>query len=132
MHIQKLTYVDFNGQERTEDFHFHLSLPEVARIEAEIGKPIPEYAKELSDGSDMPRLLAFIERVMLTSYGKKTEDGKSFYKSPELQKEFEYSNAYAELFEMMLTNPEMAQKFGEKVADNGKKRKVQSEHPASN
>ena len=123
MFKQEITYTDFNGVELKEDFYFHLNLPEVTRIEAEVGKPLSVYAKELSEGEDLVKLLNFLERIVLNSYGKKTADGKSFYKSPELRKEFEHSNAYAELFEQLLTNPELAQKFGESVADSGKKRK---------
>ena len=120
-----ITYTDFNGLQRTEPFYFHLSLPETARIEAEIGAPIEEYAKELAGSKDLKKLLDFLEKLILNSYGKKTADGKSFYKSEEIRKEFEYSQAYAELFEQLLTNPELARKFGTGVADNGKARKNQ-------
>lgn len=125
MFKQNVTYTDFNGVERKEDFYFHLSLPEVTRIEAEIGKPIEEHTKELTDRRDMKSLLSFLEMIILNSYGRKTTDGKSFHKSKELREEFEYSQAYAEFFEMLLTKPELAQKFGSSVADNGKAKKNQ-------
>ena len=115
-----ITYTDFNNTERTEDFYFHLSLPEVTRLEAEIGKPLNTYAQEVAANQNMQELLGFIERIVLSSYGRKSSDGKSFIKTPELRQEFEYSQAYAELFEQLLTNPELARKFGESVADNGK------------
>lgn len=123
MFKHNVKYTDFNGNERTEDLYFHLSLPEVTRLEAEIGKPLTEYTKELADNMDMKKLLDFLERILLQSYGRKTSDGKSFYKSKELREEFEYSQAYAEVFEQMLTNPELARKFGESVADDGKDRR---------
>jgi hypothetical protein len=116
-------YTDFNGNERKEDLYFHLSLPEVTRLEAEIGKPIEEHVKELNDNQNLKDLLNFIENILLNSYGKKTSDGKSFHKSKELRNEFEYSQAYAEVFEQMFTNPELARRFGMGVADNGKARK---------
>lgn len=125
MFKHNITYTDFNGVERKEDFYFHLSLPEVTRIEAEIGKPLQEYTQELSKNKDVNTIIKFLERIILNSYGEKTSDGKSFYKSEELRKNFEYSQAYAELFEQLLTNPELAQRFGEGVADNGKAKKNQ-------
>jgi len=125
MFKHNIAYTDFNGVERKEDFYFHLSLPEVTRIEAEIGKPLSEYTQELADGQDVKKLLDFLEKIILNSYGKKTSDGKSFYKSQELRAEFEYSQAYAELFEQVITNPDLARKFGESVADNGKAKKNQ-------
>lgn len=125
MFTHKITYVDFNGTERVEDFYFHLSLPEVTRLEAEIGKNLSEYAKEVAANQDLKQLLDFIEKLVLSSYGKKSPDGKSFLKSDDIRKEFEYSQAYAELFEEMLTSPELAKKFGESVADNGRAKKNQ-------
>lgn len=120
MHKQTINYVDFNGVERQEDFYFHLSLPEVTRIEAEIGMPIPEYTEQLTNNKNLNELLKFLERVILSSYGQKTQDGRSFHKTTALREEFENSQAYAELFEVLLTDPEVARKFGEGVTNSGK------------
>ncbi len=125
MFKHNITYVDFNGNERKEDLYFHLSLPEVTRLQAEIGTDIETHVKDLISNQDMNQLLAFLERILLNSYGQKTSDGKSFHKSKAIRDEFEYSQAYAEIFEQFMTNPELAKKFGEKVADNGKARKNQ-------
>jgi hypothetical protein len=122
MFKQNIEYVDFNGNERKEDFYFHLSTPEVIRLEAEIGEPIDVHTKRLSAEMNLAALLAFMEKMILNAYGKKTTDGKSFHKSKELREEFENSQAYAEFFEMLIKNPELAQRFGSSVADNGKKK----------
>lgn len=118
-------YNDFNGNPRKEDLYFHLSLPEVTRLEAEIGKPLDQYIKEITDNKDMKTLLDFLEKMILNSYGQKTLDGKSFHKSKDIRDAFEYSQAYAEVFEQLLTNTELAKKFGEGVSDNGKAKKNQ-------
>lgn len=116
-------YIDFNGNERNEDLYFHLSVPEVTRLEAEVGKPLQEHIKELTDNQNMKQLLDFLEKIILSSYGQKTSDGKSFIKNKGLREQFEYSPAYAEVFEQFILNPELARKFGESVADNGKAKK---------
>lgn len=120
---QPIIYTDFNGDERKEDFYFHLSLPEITRIELEFGMSLSDYAERLSERKDSKAMIGFLERVILMSYGRKTADGRSFHKSKELREEFEHSQAYAELFEKLLTDPELARKFGEGIADNGKARK---------
>lgn len=120
---QNIKYTDFNGIEREEDYYFHLSLPELTRIEAEVGKSLADYTKELANRKDPMEMISFLERMILSSYGRKTPDGKSFHKSKELREEFEHSQAYAEFFEQLLTDPNLAQKFGEGVADNGKSSK---------
>lgn len=118
-------YTDFNGVDRKEDLLFHLSLPEVTRLEAEIGESLEVHTKNLVDNQDMKQLLDFLERILLSSYGRKTSDGKSFLKNKNLREEFEYSQAYAEVFEQLLTVPDLARKFGQGVADNGKSKKNQ-------
>ena len=119
-----INYTDFNGVEREEDFYFHLSTPEVTRLHAEIGGEIEEHTKLLIARNDVDALLQFLEKLVLTAYGQKTVDGRSFEKSPELRRQFEYSNAYAELFETMLTDKDFAIKFGESVVDRPKSSKA--------
>lgn len=122
MFKQQITYTDFNGEERTEDFYFHLSTPEVTRLEAKAGKPLSEVAKELSESNDTEGLIQFFEEVVLMAYGIKSADGKTFKKGKEVKESFEYSQAYAEFFEMLLTDPELAKKFGEGVVAGSKKK----------
>lgn len=125
MFKHSVEYVDFNGSDRKEDLYFHLSLPEVTRLEAEIGMGLEDYIKGLTTNQELNTLLAFLERMLLSSYGQKTSDGKSFIKSQVIREAFEYSQAYAEIFEQVLSNPDLARKFGENVADNGKSKKNQ-------
>lgn len=118
-----INYTDFNGTERKEDFYFHLSLPEVTRIEARIGNSIAEHTKLLVSQNSVKDLLDFLEEIVLTSYGKKSSDGTTFEKTDAIRQKFEHSQAYAEMFEELLTNKEFSTKFGEAVADNGKGKK---------
>lgn len=124
MFRKTIKYTDFNGTERTEDFYFHISVQEVARLEAKFkGMSIETYAKTLAANQDMEEMVKFMEELVLSSYGKKSEDGRSFMKSPKLREEFEYSQAYAELFEELLSVPEMAEKFASGIATQTKQLK---------
>lgn len=125
MFKHNIKYTDFNGNEQQEDFYFHLSLPEVVRLEAEFGGSISNYASKVVESEDYTSIINFLERIILTSYGIKSPDGRSFQKSEDVRKAFEHSQAYAELFETLLTNPELARKFGESIADTGKQKKNQ-------
>lgn len=127
MFKHNIEYVDFNGNDRNEDFYFHLSSPEVIRLEAKLGAPIQDYIGNLREQQDLSSLIAFLEDIILTAYGRKTSDGKSFIKNQELRVEFEYSQAYAELFEEMVSNPTLAQKFGEGVSASAKHRRKKNE-----
>ena len=118
---KEISYVDFNGETRKEDFYFHMSLPEFARLEAKNkGIPIDQFTKNLAKDQDLEKLIQFIEDIVLGSYGKKSEDGKRFLKTEAIREEFEFSQAYAELFEELLTSPELAEKFAAGVATQTK------------
>ena len=123
MFKHNIEYVDFNGNERKEEFYFHLSTPEVLRLEAKMGASIEEYTQAIAEQQNLSELLDFLEEIVLSSYGRKTTDGKSFIKNQELRTEFEYSQAYAELFEELIMDHELAAKFGEGVAETAKNRK---------
>lgn len=106
-----ITYTDMDGNEITEAFYFHLFSPEIVRIEASYGLDIKEYVKRLQVDGDLKGMVDFFEKIVLTAYGKRTNAGKSFVKDPAITKEFEYSQAYAELFEELLTDNSAAQNF---------------------
>lgn len=117
-----VTYTDFNGDDVTEDLYFHLSVPEIAKLEAKFGKELVTYAKELAKKEDANGMLAFLEDMVLGAYGVKSKDGRSFQKDPELRKEFEHSQAYAELFTQLILDQEFGQKFGEGLVSGAKKK----------
>ena len=110
---KKVTYLDFNDQEVTEEFYFNLTKVEVTKIIAKIGCDIDVYAEKLAKEEDYEGIIDFTEMLILTSYGVKSEDGKRFVKSKEARENFEYSAAYAELFEQLMSDPEQSKAFGQ-------------------
>lgn len=115
-----IAYVNFDGEDRTEDFFFHLSTPEITRLQIKLKGDIGAHAKKLQQTGDMDGMIEFIENLMLSSYGEKTADGKSFIKTKDVREKFEYSQAYAELFEELLTSPQKAQAFGQGLIEGAK------------
>ena len=83
---KSITYTDFNGQERKEDFYFHMSLVERTRLDAKLnGTPLDTYAKSLAINQNVDEMVKFIEMIILDSYGIKSADGKTFIKSKEIR-----------------------------------------------
>ena len=128
MFKKTIKYTDFNGTSREEDYYFHMSVPEVARMEAKLGgMSLPDYAKQLQADQDADLIIQFMENIILTAYGKKSSDGKNFLKGPKIREEFEYSQAYAELFEELILSEEKAGAFAEGVAMQTRKMKATGE-----
>lgn len=93
-----ITYTDFNDQERTETFYFNLSKVELVKLEVEFKEGFAAMMQRIIEEKDHKELVSKFQRIILMAYGKKSEDGKRFEKSPEISAEFEHHAAYDALF----------------------------------
>lgn len=106
-----ITYTDYNGTERTEDFYFNLSKAELAEMELEIPGGMTEMLKRITAAQDTPSLVKIFKDLILRSYGVKSDDGKRFIKSQQLRDEFSQTEAYSELFMALSTDANAASEF---------------------
>lgn len=96
-----ITCEDFDGNQYTEDYYFHLNKTELAELNLGKKDGFYSYAKQLvKDDTDHSReeILKIYRDLILKSYGKKSADGKRFIKSPEMSKEFSETNAFEALY----------------------------------
>ena len=98
MFKKTITYTDYNGTERTEDFYFNLSKAEIAEMELSINGGMSELIKRITNTQDTKQLIALFKDLILRSYGEKSLDGKRFIKNDELREAFSQTEAYSELF----------------------------------
>lgn len=108
---ESITYVDFLGVERTEDFRFNLTKTELTRMETSKAGSLSALLTRIVNAKDMPDILDAIEMLILKSYGEVSADGKRFDKSDKLSDDFFHSAAYDVLYEKMITDDEYAYKF---------------------
>ena len=106
-----IKYVDYDGNEREEDFYFNLNKAEVTEMELSKQGGLSEYIKRIVAAQDAPSLIELFKELICKSYGEKSLDGKRFVKSKELTEEFTQTEAYAELFVELASNAEEATKF---------------------
>ena len=106
-----LTYTDYNGVERTEDFYFNLNKAEILEMELGIKGGLAEMIQEVVAAQDAPAIIKIFKDLVLMSYGKKAPDGKRFIKNQELRDEFVQTEAYSILFMELATDADAAAKF---------------------
>ena len=106
-----ITYTDYDGMERTEDFWFNLSKTELTKLDAELPGGVLGVLRKIIDKKDRKALVDFIETLILRSYGEKTLDGKRFVKTPEMAEEFMQTPAYDELFMSILRDTDSQTSF---------------------
>lgn len=110
-----ITYIDYDGLERTEEFRFNLTKAELMDMELTTVGTFSKLMQKIIDEKDMVRLAKYFKELILKSYGVKSDDGKRFIKSPELSEAFSQTEAYSELYMELLGNSEYAVKFIQQV-----------------
>lgn len=111
MFIKTITYTDYNGNERTEDFYFNFTKAELAEMELTSESGMKARIEKIINAKDHARLVRLFKQLVLDAYGEKSEDGKHFIKSKELSKRFSCTEAYSILFMELATNDNAAQEF---------------------
>lgn len=106
-----ITYTDYNGVERKEDFYFNLSKAEVMEMELGTEGGLSDMIQKIVAAQDIPSIAKIFKDLILKAYGEKSADGKRFIKNPELSEAFSQTEAYSELFMGLATNPEEAATF---------------------
>ena len=111
MYKKTITYPDYNGEEIKEDFYFNLTKAEILEMQLEKEGGLAEKIQAIVDSKNVPELIKIFNELILRSYGKKSDDGKRFIKSPELSREFTQTEAYSELFMELATDSDAASAF---------------------
>ena len=106
-----VTYVDYNGVERTEDFYFNLSKAEVTEMELSVEGGFSKMLEEIVKSNDNARILEVFKEMVLKAYGEKSADGRRFIKSKELAEAFSQTGAYSEIFMELAMDEKAAAAF---------------------
>jgi hypothetical protein len=114
MFTKKITYTDYNGVTRTEDFMFNLTKAELMEKQMSIAGGLDTVLRQIIDSNDQTKITEAFKQIILKSYGEKSEDGKHFIKvrnGVPLSEAFSQTEAYSELFMELSTDAEKAAEF---------------------
>lgn len=111
MYKKTITYTDFNGVERTEDFYFHFTKAELMDLNLSTDGGLLEIIKTIVKAKDTPELVKLFKKTILLAYGIKSEDGRRFKKSDEIREDFLSTEAYSEIYMQLATDADEAAKF---------------------
>lgn len=92
-----ITYTDFNGNEVTEEFMFNLTKAELVEKEFSQKVTLSDAIMAACKSNDHTVLVPFAKDLILSSYGKISDDGRRFIKSKEMATEFYQTQAYSDL-----------------------------------
>lgn len=120
MYKRTITYTDWNGTKRTEDFYFNLTSTECIEMEynSKLGRSMSNALQTLINDQDMGRVIETLKDMLLKSYGIKSDDGRRFIKNDEIREAFEQNPAFDIIYMELATNPEKAAEFVSGIMPN--------------
>lgn len=106
-----ITYEDYEGNQRTEDFYFNLSKPELIEMQVSETGGLEKKIEKITQEQDIKKIIELMKDIIKRSYGVKSDDGKRFIKNEEILADFMQSEAYSELFMSLATDANAASEF---------------------
>lgn len=106
-----ITYTDYEGMKRTEDFYFNLSKTEITKMDMSEEGGLQKRLDRIVQTRDNKELISVFDGLIKSAYGEKSADGKQFIKKPELAEAFSYTEAYDILFMELVSDVDKAAAF---------------------
>ena len=111
MLTKPITYTDYDGVERTENFMFNLTKAEIAELNLTTEGGLQTAVQKIIDSRDVPEITKWFKKIIMMAYGEKSADGRRFIKSEELTENFLQTEAYSELFMELISDDNAAAAF---------------------
>lgn len=106
-----ISYTDYDGNNRTEDFYFNLTKAEVMEMEMMTDGGLEKMINKIIQTTDTKKIIEIFKSIILKSYGEKSPDGRRFIKNDELREAFSQTEAYSQLFMELATDAKAATDF---------------------
>lgn len=111
MLTKTITYVDYDGNERTEKFYFNLTQAELVEMEVSATGGLTRYIEKILESKDGAKIMEIFKDLLFKAYGEKSPDGRRFIKSKDLSIAFSQTEAYNKLFMELCTDSKAAAAF---------------------
>lgn len=111
MYAKSISYVDYDGNERTETYLFNLNEAELLEMDMSENGGLEKVLRKMVEEQDSKRIFEMFKHIIRKSIGVKSPDGKRFVKSQEIADAFEQTEAYNELVMEMFRDPDKAAAF---------------------
>lgn len=106
-----ITYTDYNGTTRKEDFYFNLTQAEVTELEVSVEGGLVEQINRIVAAQNGKVIIETFKDIILRAYGEKSPDGRRFIKNQEVRDAFAQTEAYSNLFMKLATDAKAASEF---------------------
>lgn len=106
-----VTYIDFDGNERTEDFFFNLTEQEIAEMELSTEGGLGNFIKKAVAAKSQVELIELFKKLILAAYGVKSADGRRFVKNDAVREDFMSTQAFSDIYMDLVQDADKASAF---------------------
>lgn len=108
-----ITYDDYSDPpvQKTETVYFNLTQAEVTKMELSIDGGLKARIEKISAAKDGVEIMSLFNKIILESYGEKSDDGRRFIKSEQLSQAFSQTPMYDIIFMELVTDAKKAADF---------------------
>jgi len=108
---ESITYVDYDGIERTENFYFNFSKAELTIMDLSETGGLKKRLETIIASLDSAEIVSMFKKIVLDAYGEKSADGRRFVKNDDVRNDFMHTEAFSILFTKLASDAEYATKF---------------------
>ena len=106
-----VTYTDFDGNERTEDFFFNLTEQEIAEMELSTEGGLGNFINKAVAAKSQVELIELFKKLILAAYGVKSADGRRFVKNDAVREDFMSTQAFSDIYMELVQDADKASAF---------------------
>lgn len=106
-----VTYIDFDGNERTEDFFFNLTEQEIAEMELSTEGGLGNFINKAVAAKSQVELIELFKKLILAAYGVKSADGRRFVKNDAVREDFMSIQAFSDIYMELVQDADKASAF---------------------
>lgn len=107
MIAKTINYTDYNEEKATEKAYFDMTEREMTLFVLKYAKDetsLNNYIKRIAAEGNTRDIIAFVDDLLLSAYGIKSDDGTRFIKDKNKTEQFATSTPYSVVFAEMITN----------------------------
>lgn len=121
---ETVTFEDFNGVTRTQDYYFNMMESELIELQYSVQGGLASMLEAIIAAKNEPEIVKVFKKILLMSYGRKTPDGLGFEKSEELSRQFACTPAYSKIFTRMCQDENAMAEFINKLIPSDMAKKL--------
>lgn len=107
---REVKFVDFDGEEKTNVYYFHMTKAEILEFNLSYNGGLAGLLEDISKERDLSKLVEYFKKIILASYGERDASGR-FYKNAQIRDAFQCTEAYSALFMELATDDKAAVEF---------------------